>query len=211
MSGGSKTQERKMFKKEISGHQVAIQDTNQKGYRYRLFVDDVKINDYDSMQSALQSAQSFCDSEPVTTPDNSIINSLKRLKRAGSENSRTTQKLREAAKDAALTIIELIPRDAVDEPLPRGYQIAYRRSNIAGEFYLQVPNSGYDSDARFLDIKTSHYLHNDFHCHVEAATREDVLKFASDIASGLLSEIAAWLEERAQANKEATAKLETAE
>ena len=53
----------------------------------------------------------------------SIIDSLKRLERAGSETSRVTEKLREAAKDVAERIIAAVPEDLWGTSLPRGYWI----------------------------------------------------------------------------------------
>lgn len=152
-------------------------------------------------------------SNQTFTSDNSIINSLKRLERAGSEASAATAKLREAAREVAQKIVDICPADAVGVELPRGYRVMSVHSNIASEYYLVVPGTG-DADedgwgesARMLDVLSDHYQHRDFNSPVNAATRGDVLQFAADIANGLLAEIAAWLEARTGESEKATAQL----
>lgn len=62
--------------------------------------------------------------------ENSIINSLKRLERAGSENSKATEKLRDAAAEVAGRIVSqcgaLKEKRALD--LPRGSKRARMRA-----------------------------------------------------------------------------------
>jgi hypothetical protein len=146
--------------------------------------------------------------------DNSIINSLKRLERAGSENSRTTEKLREAAAEVANKIVEMVPLSLIDEEgpkgavvsLPRGYVIEERTGNNASFRYLTRDGDPL-WESRYLDAKENHYQGGDFNCWIGAANRDDILRFSKDIATGLLNEIATWLEERTKANQSATATL----
>lgn len=129
--------------------------------------------------------------------ENTVINAVKRLERAGSENSRATQKLFEAAKIVADSIEENVPAGV---RLPRGYIVRRVQSNLGSEKFLC---RGTDDLTVFVD-GIGGYLHGDFQCWIPAQNRKTVLDFAADIASGLLDEIAAWLEERAtQANKAA--------
>ena len=118
--------------------------------------------------------------------DNSVINALKRLERAGSEHSKTTQKLIEAAGGLAEHIgTTLAGTQGGSDILPRGYIIqagSLARREAWGVYYL-----GHDQ-----------------------ATRESALHFAHDIATGWLDELAEWVEAQGKENTEAAAKLDRA-
>jgi len=121
---------------------------------------------------------------------NGIINSLKRLERAGNENSRATQKLFKAANDVAAFIEEAVPFEC---ELPRGYRIEKVRSNVGSASFL-VKEGEFGCD--YID-GIGGYLHGDFHCWIPEQKRSAILQFAEDIATGLLDEIAEFLEKRA--------------
>ncbi len=129
----------------------------------------------------------------------SIIDSLKRLERAGSEHSRATEKLHTAARDVARLVKELVPVGVI---LPRGYEVRRIHSNVGSDLFLVA--GGYWVDG------CGGYLHGDFRCPIPPQTREASLRFAEDIATGWLDELAEWLEQRAAEDEAATATLQAA-
>jgi len=141
------------------------------------------------------------------------MNSLQRLQRAGDNGSKATKKLHEAAEAVADEICKSVYRaKAVGVRLPRGYRVRNVKSNVGNNDFLvydPTKSSGdeWDSypDEIWIDGIGS-YMHGDFHCWIPEQTREGSLRFAKDIAEGLLDEIAAFLEARdAEAEKAATA------
>ncbi len=137
-----------------------------------------------------------------------IIDAVKRLERAGGEHTRTTGKLREAARQVALEIQKSVP-EGVD--LPRGYRVVERGSNIGREFYLESPLTPEGSSEDFFYVdgpEFGAYLHGDFGAWIPGTPRSVVLRFAADIAGGLLDEITVWLEARAAEDTNASATLE---
>ena len=138
---------------------------------------------------------------------NSIINAVKRLERAGSENSRATKKLFDAARKVAELIEDQVPAGV---KLPRGYYVKRISSNIGSAEFLCCEVVGeYGPENRYVD-GIDGYLHGDFHCWLPGQDRDTVLKFAEDVATGLLGEIAEWLEARAAKAAEAAGVLENA-
>jgi len=131
----------------------------------------------------------------------SIVDSLKRLERAGSENGRATKKLHEAACEVAEAIEKVVPAGV---KLPRGYRKVERKSNISSSEFLvkevrcdrDDPDDRYGWKSYYID-GTGGYLHGDFNARIPAQTREGSLLFARDVAEGLLDEIAEFLEQRA--------------
>lgn len=111
---------------------------------------------------------------------NSIINSLKRLERAGMELSRTNEKLRQAAQEVAERIVDI----AYDEMirLPWGYHVENRK--------LYAPYTDGFTTLEPIDSRTALPI---------------IQKFARDVANGLLDAIAETIEQSAKAN-EATRK-----
>lgn len=134
-----------------------------------------------------------------------IISAVKRLERAGSENSRTTQKLFEAARQVAELIKDMVPAGA---RLPRGYYVKKVHSNVGSCSFLCRDFPGdYPGEVKTHYIDgIGEYLHRDIHCWIPGQDRNTVLKFAEDVATGLLDEIAEWLEKR---NTEAQKLAET--
>lgn len=102
---------------------------------------------------------------------NGITNAVARLTRAGDENSRTTEKLREAAGELERLVADL--PGVLDLPLPRGYRIT-----TTGRGLLELlDNTGCRCGAN--------------------GDRVRFLMLASDVAEGWLDELAAMLEARA--------------
>ncbi len=118
-----------------------------------------------------------------------VIDSLKRLERAGAEDSKTTAKLVAAARDlAAYLEREVLPKDVREEwPAP----------------YLTTQGDGWAWNGRVL-----YRGHPDFE---EAPASKDwqrgeALLFAEFIADGWLERVADWMETRTQ---QASAAAET--
>lgn len=130
-----------------------------------------------------------------------VIDAIKRLERAGAENSVATQKLKEAAKAVADLIIKEVGER---HELPRDYRIISKRSTLGGALFL-VHRGEYEFE--FIN-GCGKYLHGDFNSYVPAQTRSACLKFAADIADGLLDEISEQLEREAEAQKAAAEMLE---
>lgn len=126
---------------------------------------------------------------------NDVINAVKRLERAGSESSRTTEKLFEAASKIAEKIEKVAPVGVI---LPRGYKVVEIRSNVSSEDFLAVVDTWDLSVIGYID-GIGRYLHGDFNCWIPAQERDIILQFAKDIADGLLDDIAEFIEDR---NKE---------
>jgi hypothetical protein len=125
-----------------------------------------------------------------------VINSLKRLERAGSEQSRTTEKLLDAAHILSQHVVEHLPHDVqlganvygdemVERLLPRDIAIDRQRQLAYWDHMID----------RYVAVDSS---------------REMALHFAHDIADGWLNELAAWLEERAAEDAAATQTIEQA-
>lgn len=114
-----------------------------------------------------------------------IIDSLKRLERAGGENSRQTEKLVAAATQLARHLLEILPTGE----LPRGYKV-YER---AGKRHLEV---SYANCFVWLD---DGYLN-----------RQQALDFARDIAGGWIGEVGEQLDAEGAVTTAALATLERA-
>jgi hypothetical protein len=121
--------------------------------------------------------------------NNSIINSLKRLERLGSENSRLTQKAREAANDIEDKITELMPEGI---SLPKNYKIIDKN----GAKYLIQQEKYYGAKANGTIIKEDEEGYIDYGYRVNDGTRGVILEFAQDIANGLLEEFADFMQKR---------------
>lgn len=126
---------------------------------------------------------------------NDIINAVKRLERAGSESSRTTEKLFEAATKVAEIIEKQVPVGVI---LPRGYKVVRVKSNVSSEIFLAVVDSwNCECVTGYID-GIGRYLHGDFSCWIPEQKRDIILQFAKDIANGLLDDIAEFLENRSK-------------
>lgn len=114
-----------------------------------------------------------------------IIHSLKRMERLGGENSRLTQKAKEAADELAKQIAESIPFAG---KLPEDYRIiSYSEDFLIKE--TRCPN--YEKFEEF-EVNGSVYLGN----KIYGGNREVVLQFAKDIANGLLDKFADFVEKK---------------
>jgi hypothetical protein len=125
------------------------------------------------------------------------MDSLKRLERAGSAQSKAAEKLHEAAEEVAVAIINAVPDNMVGDWLPRDYRVVYRKSNVGGKYYLTREDG---EETHYIDGmgKNGGYMHGDFHCWIPGQTREGSLLFAKDLAGGLLDMIAKHIEEQTQ-------------
>lgn len=123
--------------------------------------------------------------------NNSVINALKRLERAGSENSRAIKKLHEAAAKAAQAIIDAVPIHMVGEWLPRDYRVVCHRSNVSRAYFLVRET---ESENYYID-GLGGYLHGDLGTWIPGQKREGSLLFAKDVSDNLLGMIAQHIEE----------------
>jgi hypothetical protein len=137
--------------------------------------------------------------------ESNVVTALNRLQRAGSENSRATAKLREAAVVVADVILQTAPRDV---ELPRGYVATRQYSNVGS--FLQFRNAAGETLNSESKIPGEHYLHGDFNRTWVNVDREGLQQFAADIADGLLDEIAAFIEAQTAQAETAAANLEAA-
>jgi len=119
--------------------------------------------------------------------ENSIINALKRLERAGDENSRVTEKLKASCVELGEFIEKQVPHDVT---LPRDYIVKTHR----GSYYFGKINPdqsfAYDDEIYTINITVE-------------PTRAICLEFAKDISEGLLDEIAEFLEKRIKKEEQA--------
>lgn len=123
-----------------------------------------------------------------------VIDALKRLERAGAEDSRATQRLVEAAGVLGRHIAAHLPPETAPQvneydhllyPLPRSFAV---RGESLVRFWDRDPD--YD---RPVD-----------------ADRETALFFAREVATGWLDELAEWLEARTAEADESAATLDAA-
>jgi hypothetical protein len=137
-----------------------------------------------------------------------VITALKRLERAGSEDSRTTEKLRQAARLLSEHVVSQLTDNVIgecrlrrepdhDEPapdreLPRGYALM-KRYKADGSNYLVLAN--WREPAGWVPVDHD---------------RQSALAFARDVANGWLDELAGWLEARAAEAASAAQTLEQA-
>ena len=148
----------------------------------------------------------------LTQKSNSIINSVKRLERAGAESSRMTKKLKAACEEVAQMIIDKCP--AYIE-LPRKYKVVKCQyldahmnidSDDGWDWCLKTSNSsGHTLDDRWyvFGVKEIGHTPNPSYEGLTPANRETCLKFSKDIAEGLLDEVAELLEKRAEESRRA--------
>jgi len=122
--------------------------------------------------------------------NNEIINAVKRLERAGSENSRATQKLKDACKQLGEFIEKQVPHNV---RLPRNYIV----KETSNSYYLvKIKNA-------FAYGEEVEYFGNTITDPYKEPSRLLCLQFAKDIAEGLLDEIAEFLEKRKEESEEA--------
>lgn len=133
-----------------------------------------------------------------------VISSLKRLERAGSENSKATEKLIAAAGAVAYTIAEMIPAACfgADDFSANCYSDNCFVLARANTLDLIVDAENWRTGVRKVYLGQMD--------HTVDADRDHALQFAAQIAEGLLDELAECLEAMGQASEKATEMLETA-
>jgi len=132
-----------------------------------------------------------------------IKESIERLQKAGEKNSYVTKKLYEAAQSVASFIEDQVPAETM---LPRGYLVREISTRVGTGKFLVMDYQEYGID-NFVD-GFGGYLYNDFDYYIAKPDRNTILKFAQDISTGLLDEIADWLEKRIAEEEEAIKILE---
>ena len=122
--------------------------------------------------------------------EKNIINALHRLERLGQENSRMTEKAREAANKVEVSIVEIMP---VQMPLPMGYIILSVGDRDNSDWCLMKEchpeENDYDNSIGPCD-----YLFGKG--KVYNGSRSAILQFSEDLANGLLDKFADFLEKR---------------
>ena len=128
----------------------------------------------------------------------SVIDALKRLERAGSEESGATGKLKDAARELGEYVVGLLDEEVRDEvsahdgitALPRDYRVQEGYGDIGvADFHL----------VRW-DYATQRYI-------PVHASRFAALAFAEDVATGWLDELGEWLAARKAYAEEGAATL----
>jgi hypothetical protein len=129
----------------------------------------------------------------------SIIDSLKRLERIGDENSKTTQKLIQAADELASTIAKQFAVQGTEHfELPT-------RFRKTGSNFEETGFLPYAIDQGCLVFGTGYACEG-----YVARDRENALAFSRDIANGLLGLLAEILAERLKDTTDGLAAIQTA-
>ena len=139
----------------------------------------------------------------------SIIDSLKRVERAGDANSRATEKMFSAVHQVADMIADkLAPFEWKER-----FHLPNRKGTSAGVWYSVERREG----SRYLcregepeSDQDAYYMTDEFLIQDRIWNRLTALAFARDVADGLLDAIAEWLEKRAAENDAASETLEKA-
>jgi hypothetical protein len=136
-----------------------------------------------------------------------VIDSLKRVERVGSENSKTTEKLIKAASEVADRIVSQFANGGEDVVLETQYvlETTDEEGRSVTHIKLRTEFAGYCIRAgrlRFGDRNSDEdYV---------AQNRANALRFSKDIANGLLDVIAEIIERRNAETAEALAGIEAA-
>jgi len=154
--------------------------------------------------------------------DNSIINSLKRLERVGSESSRSTEKLKKSCVEVAKAIRK--NAEIVYDTSGTTFSTTFSDCNYSW-FYLTCRKNKGDNlilieteEENYLsyedDFQKSDYFEGpgnrkefEIDC-IDNITRERALRFAADISNGLLDEVADEMEEFSNKSKESLEQLQ---
>jgi len=146
----------------------------------------------------------------MTQQNNSIINSLKRLERVGSETSRVTEKLKEACNGVAIKIVEQLesycedvtsptPGEFREITIPENYRMIKIDTEDTTRWTLIVPSQ---------DVWEDHPYGRSLAYYTGDITRQDALRFSKAISEGLLEKIADWLEGKKAIAEKALKKIE---
>lgn len=147
---------------------------------------------------------------------NSIIDAVKRLQKSGGENSRMTEKLKDAANRVAYLIIDECPPYI---NLPRGYSVVkcmdingYMMINPSDtwQWCLRIPVFFDDYSERTYYILGPTINGSDPFKDIRytPADRTACFHFSKDISEGLMDEISEFLENRAKKTEQAIEQLE---
>lgn len=136
---------------------------------------------------------------------NNIINSLKRLERAGEENSRHTKKLKEATANVASQIFDSV-KDSIE--LDTNYAIEWDYEKIAdGLYFCKIGNNN-----PFISLCADSPEEADQNCinEYEFVTRVNAFEFAKMVNEGVIDKVAEYLEQKRERAIKATERLEFA-
>lgn len=162
---------------------------DQPGRKNSLHGPGRKVQNYDAKGGSMKQKK-----------DNSIINSLMRLKRAGAENSKTTQKLKESVEEVAGMLDKIIyPLISWGRDYPK-----YTFYRIIGKLYYTNAGLIWDHDEKADLMNINNYL---LCPKEEYVRRECALSFSKAIAEGLLDEIREWVEKETEKNNAAILKI----
>lgn len=131
--------------------------------------------------------------------DNSIINSLKRLERVGSETSRVTQKLKKATEKVARELLKGIHNTGVE----------------VNDFYIHIAQALYYTGSTLLWDYDGN-MHNiscwDYNLIPDDrdVSRNVALDFSKAISNGLLEDVSKWVEVKKNESEQALRDIEQA-
>jgi hypothetical protein len=119
---------------------------------------------------------------------NSIINSLKRLERVGSETSRVTQKLKKSVEDVAKKILDSMEAFRVND---HDFYLSKISDKLFYTSYQAILILYWDIDGKLYDGNAFDYALMPDNCYVSL---DIALDFSKAIANGLLKKIADFIE-----------------
>ena len=143
-----------------------------------------------------------------TEKSNSIINSLKRLERVGSETSIATKKLKTAVEEVASKIFKIV------EPFKNQFNVfdEFEFTKITKDLYLFENSANvvivYDTDGKLDEITVGYDRYEIENSNI--MTRECALSFAKAVSEGLLDEVAEWVESKKVAVEKGLKQITTA-
>jgi len=146
--------------------------------------------------------------EAKTEKSNSIINSLKRLERVGSETSIATEKLKQAVAEVADNIFNIVGLFRNSFNVLNEYEFTKITKSL---FLIQTAVGIYlvwDIDK---ELNESNFLCERYDIrYITYMSRECALSFAKAISEGLLEEVADWVELKKVAVEKARNQIKTA-
>ncbi len=138
-----------------------------------------------------------------------LLAAVKRLEKAGKEDSQATARVHKASAWVARWIEDHVPAGV---ELPRGYRLRLVRSNMGLVKFLTLP---FVMQTKFEPVNCEYwidgvggYLDGDYYWGIPGQTREGSLQFAKDVGEGLVQEISQFLEDRAKQSVQAAGILE---
>ena len=146
--------------------------------------------------------------EAKTEKSNSIINSLKRLERVGSETSIATKKLKTAVEEVADNIFKIVEQFKNDFECLEEFKFTKITKSLFLYEDVNTTTVVWDTDGNLdetnfdekrYDVRYSSYM-----------TRECALSFAKAVSEGLLDEVADWVESKKVAAEKGLKQIKTA-